>query len=71
MQIVDERRPPGAPHMGGAGKAPVGEQVEQPSVAAEGGLHSEAQQIEEQARRARPPEESQDLLRPAGPTAGD
>ncbi len=68
VQIVDERRPP---HAGGTAKAPVSEQVEQPSVAAEGGLHSEAQQIEEQARRARPPEESQDLLRPAGPTAGD
>jgi len=71
VQIIDERRPPGAPHAAGAAKAPVSEQVEQLSVEAEGGLHSEAKQIEEQARRARPPEESQDLLRPAGPTDGD
>ncbi|MCL4192758.1 MAG: hypothetical protein KJZ87_13580 [Thermoguttaceae bacterium] len=71
VQIVDAGRPPGAPHAVVAAKAPFGEQVEQPSVEAEGSLYSEAKQIEKQARRACPPEEYQDLLRPAGPTGGD
>jgi small conductance mechanosensitive channel len=36
------------------------------STDAEGGLHSEAEDIEEQARRSRVPEEGEDLLRPSG-----
>jgi small-conductance mechanosensitive channel len=43
----------------------VAEESETVSTNAEGGLHSEAQDIEEQARRARMPEEGEDLLKPA------
>jgi hypothetical protein len=35
------------------------------STQAEAGLHSEAEDIEEQARRSRVPEEGEDLLRPS------
>ena len=42
------------------------EEPEVVSTDAEGGLHSEADDIEEQARRSRVPEEGEDLLRPSG-----
>ncbi|MFN2291235.1 MAG: mechanosensitive ion channel domain-containing protein [Anaerolineae bacterium] len=47
--------------------APAKPSVEEPdtvSTQAEAGLHSEAEDIEEQARRSRVPEEGEDLLRP-------
>jgi len=45
--------------------AEVAEEADAVSTDAEGGLHSEAQDIEEQARHARMPEEGEDLLKPA------
>jgi small conductance mechanosensitive channel len=44
--------------------APLAEEPETVSTEAEGGLHSEAGDIEEQARRARVPEEGENLLKP-------
>ena len=44
----------------------VAEESEAVSTEAEGGLLSEARDIEEQARRSRVPEEGEDLLRPSG-----
>ena len=54
---VDEAQPPSA-----ADRAP--EAQESAAIAAEGGLGSEAGEIEQQARRSRTPEEGEDLLSP-------
>jgi small-conductance mechanosensitive channel len=63
VRLVDDRQAaaPGVP--ADAGLAAVAEPEESASVRAEGGLDSEAQQIEAQARQARLPEDSPDLLR--------
>jgi small-conductance mechanosensitive channel len=44
--------------------APAGDEPDTVSMDAEGGLRSEAQEIQEQARRSRMPEEGEDLLQP-------
>jgi small conductance mechanosensitive channel len=48
-----------------AAAARAAEEPDTVSTQAEAGLHSEAEDIEEQARRSRVPEEGEDLLRPA------
>jgi small-conductance mechanosensitive channel len=44
---------------------PAGGEPDSVSTDAEGGLHSDAQEIQEQARRSRTPEEGEDLLQPS------
>lgn len=68
--IVPERIPielyqPDGIHHEPAPARPPAEEPDTVSTAAEGGLHSEAEEIEEQARRSRVPEEGEDLLRPS------
>ncbi len=63
VQLIDERtggEPAVQPEARPKAAEPEPEQVE---VGAEGGLGSEAEQIEEQARRSRSPEEAENLLR--------
>lgn len=63
VHLVDDRQRPEPPAQR-AGAQEVSESpAEEAQVEAEGGLHSEAKQIEDQARQARSPEEGENLLR--------
>ena len=50
-------------------RLPAPEESASVATHAEGGLHSDAGEIEEQARHSRPPEEGENLLNPSGPDA--
>ncbi|MBN1660146.1 MAG: mechanosensitive ion channel [Anaerolineae bacterium] len=61
-----DRREPAAPSLPWDKRS--AQEPEAVSTQAEGGLRSEAVEIEEQARHSRSPEEGQDLLKPAEPS---
>ncbi|MFZ5830393.1 MAG: mechanosensitive ion channel domain-containing protein [Planctomycetota bacterium] len=63
VHLIDERRAADAGVPVEKRPAEPAAEDDRPSVPAEGGLRSDAPQIEEQARRSRLPEEGEDLLR--------
>jgi small conductance mechanosensitive channel len=65
LQTDGARREPVPPHRHVVVQAT--EEPEMVSTEAEAGLHSDAEEIQEQARRARVPEEGENLLKPSEP----
>jgi small-conductance mechanosensitive channel len=68
VHLLDHRRAGEAAVPSNSRRRAAEPRAESAAVEAEGGLHSEAKQIEEQARLARNPEEGENLLR--SPSAG-